>query len=182
MIKKTITSIFIVPTLQVPKGALKNNGFINGYIKDKLSSLDYEEVIFLLFKPSNLNKFKEFLDGEYERTKNVIDDYDYEKGYVVVVYKLDEHFQKDFKLVKQGKYSKTSKIFQSLFPRTVTIFRGTMDKEEFSLQYRIFNKTQDLVDFWEDKLSVDFDDDFEVWEGWDEEKEILNINELKEYI
>ena len=33
-IKKNITSIFMVPTLKVPKDALMSNGFINGYTKD----------------------------------------------------------------------------------------------------------------------------------------------------
>jgi hypothetical protein len=37
-----------------------------------------------------------------------------------------------------------------------------------------------LREFWEEKLGVDFDEEQEVWEGWDEEKEILNINKLKE--
>ena len=32
-VKKNITSIFMVPTLQVPKDALRSNGFINGYVK-----------------------------------------------------------------------------------------------------------------------------------------------------
>ena len=182
MVNKTITSIFIVPTLQIPKGELKGNGFINGYIRDELGELDYEDAVFLLFKPSNIENFKEFLDGEYERTKDVIEDYDYEGGYVVIVYKLDKSFNRDFSLIKKGRYSKTSKQFQKLFPQYVTLKKDGVTKEELSLQYRIFNKTQDLVEFWEDKLSVDFDDDFEVWEGWDEDKEILKINELKQYV
>jgi hypothetical protein len=39
------------------------------------------------FKPDNLEKFKEILEGEYERTKDIIEDYDYADGFVVVVYK-----------------------------------------------------------------------------------------------
>jgi len=178
MIKKTITSIFIIPTLQLPKNALKDNGFVNGYIRDELNELDYKNVAYLLFKPSNIDRFREFLANEYERTKDLIDDYDYEGGYVVVVYKLDDSFNKDFSLIKQGKYSKTSKSFQKLFPETVMISKPTGDKEEKSLQYRIFNKTEDLVKFWEDKLCIDFDEDFEVWDGWEEKNEILNINNI----
>jgi len=179
MIKKTISSIFIVPTLQFQKDCLKDNGFINGYIKDELNELEYENVIYLLFKPSNLDKFREFLADEYEKTKNLIDEYDYEGGYVVIVYKLDEEYEKDFKLIQQGKYSKTSKSFQKLFPQNVIIKTPTGYKEEKSLQYRIFNKTKDLIQFWEDKLCIDFDDDFEVWDGWEETLETLNINKIK---
>ena len=83
----------MVPTLRVPKDALRSNGFINGYIKDEKMQHGYEDPIYLLFKPDNLDKFREFLDGEYERTKSIIEDYDYEDGFVVVVYQLNERFK-----------------------------------------------------------------------------------------
>jgi hypothetical protein len=133
-----------------------------------------------LFKPSDLDKFKEFLDVEYERTKSVIDDYDYEDGYIVVVYKLNTKYSKDFKLVKQSQYSKTSKEFQLLFPKIVKLVKSGVNREEISLQYRVFNKTEDMVKFWEEKLDVTFDPDQEVWHGYNEEDEILNLDKLKE--
>ena len=183
-IKKNITSIFIVPTLKVPKDALKGNGFINGYIKDLRKEDQYEDSIYLLFKPKDLDKFREFLDYEYERTKTVIEDYDYEDGYVVVVYQLDNKYKKDYNLVRQGKYSKTSANFQKLFPKVVKITRNGLHKDEISLQYRIFNKAEDLISFWEEKLEIDFKstfgEDFEVWDGWDESKEILEIDKIIE--
>lgn len=183
-IKKNITSIFMVPTLKVPKDALRGNGFINAYIKDARKEDQYDGCIYLLFKPENLDKFREFLDSEYERTKAVIEDYDYEDGYVVVVYQLNEKYKKDFLLVKEGKYSKTSADFQKLFPKVIKITRNGLHKDEISLQYRIFNKAEDLVSFWEDKLGIDLveivGDDFEVWEGWDESKEILELDKIKE--
>ena len=111
-IKKNITSIFMVPTLKVPKDALRGNGFINAYVKDARREDHYDECIYLLFKPENLDKFREFLDNEYERTKAVIEDYDYEDGYVVVVYQLNKEYIKDFQLIREGKYSKTSPSFQ----------------------------------------------------------------------
>ena len=181
-IKKTITSIFMVPTLGVPRGALVENGFINGYSKDDSKDVQYENSIYLLFKPKNLDKFREFLDSEYERTKAIVDDYDYEDGYVVVVYELDKKFSKDFDLVRKGKYSKTSKPFQALFPKVIKLVRNGLHKDEISLQYRVFNRTEDLVKFWEDKLDVEFDEDQEVWHGYIEEDEVLNIEKLKEYV
>ena len=181
-VKKNITSIFMVPTLRVPKDALRSNGFINGYIKDERIQHDYEDSIYLLFKPDNLDKFREFLDGEYERTKSIIEDYDYEDGFVVVVYQLNERFKKDYELVKQGKYSKTSKAFQSEFPKSVKVIKSGLSKDEISLQLRIFKKSADLVEFWEDKIGITFQDEFEVWEGWDEEKEVLVIDKLKEHV
>jgi len=176
----------MVPTLKVPKDALLSNGFINGYIKDARKEDQYAESIYLLFKPENLDKFREFLDSEYERTKSIIEDYDYEDGYVVVVYKLDGKYEKDFELVKQGKYSKTSKDFQKIFPKIIKIVKNGLHKDELSLQYRIFNKSEDLVEFWQDKLGVDLElivgSDFEVWEGFDESNEILELDKIKEHV
>ena len=183
-IKKNITSIFMVPTLKVPKDALRGNGFINAYIKDNRREDQYKESIYLLFRPTDLDKFREFLDNEYERTKAIIEDYDYEDGYVVVVYQLDNKYKKDYDLVRQGKYSKTSANFQKIFPKIVKITRGGLHKDEISLQYRIFNKAEDLVNFWEEKLGIDLQEvmgnNFEVWDGWDESKEILEIDKIIE--
>ena len=174
----------MVPTLKVPKDALRSNGFINAYIRDDRRDDDYKESIYLLFKPKDLDKFREFLDNEYDRTKTVIEDYDYEDGYVVVVYQLNERYKKDFTLIKQGKYSKTSSDFQKVFPKIIKIVKNGLHRDELSLQYRIFNKAEDLVDFWEEKLGIDLKttvgNDFEVWEGWDEQKEILELDKIKE--
>jgi len=170
----------MVPTLKVPKDALRNNGFINAYIKDNRKEDQYKESIYLLFKPTDLDKFREFLDNEYERTKTIIEDYDYEDGYVVVVYQLNEKFKKDFQLIKQGKYSKTSEDFQKMFPKIIKIVKNGLNRDEISLQYRIFNKAEDLIDFWEEKLGIKFEENYEVWDGFDESKEILELDKIKE--
>lgn len=182
-VKKTITSIFMIPTV-LPITALKDNGFINGYLKDDRKDIQYENAVYVLFKPTDLNRFREFLDSEYERTRNIIEDYDYEDGYVVVVYQLNEKYKKDYQLIKEGKYSKTSKSFQNLFPKSVKIVKSGLSKDEMSLQIRVFAKTIDLIEFWEDKLGINLKDtigeDFEVWEGFDESKEILELDKIKE--
>jgi hypothetical protein len=55
-----------------------------------------------------------------------------------------------------------------------------MKKDEISLQYRVFNKTEDLKEYWEEKLGIEFEDSMEVWQGFIEENEILFIDKLKE--
>ena len=174
----------MVPTLKVPKDALRSNGFINAYIRDDRRDDDYKESIYLLFKPKDLDKFREFLDSEYDRTKTIIEDYDYEDGFVVVVYQLNERYKKDYELIRQGKYSKTSADFQKMFPKIIKIVKNGLHRDELSLQYRIFNKAEDLVDFWEEKLGIDLKltlgTDFEVWEGFSESKEILELDKIKE--
>ena len=181
-VEKTITSIFMLHSLNVDREKFKDNGFINAYIKDELRDIHYENCIYVLFHPKDLDKFREFLDGEYERTKSIIDDYDFTDGFVVVVYELNKKFEKDYELIKQGKYSKTSKEFQKLFPKVIKIVRNGLRKDEISLQYRIFNKTQDLIKFWEDELGVEFDSDQEVWETFHIKRETLNEEKIKNYV
>lgn len=182
-ITKTITSIFMVPTLKIPGRELTKHGFLNGYIKDsqKITEYENENVIFLLFRPKDLVLFQAFLEQEYERTRAIIEDYDYPNGFVVVVYKLNPKYEEDFLLVRQGKYSKTSEAFQKEFSKTVTIKKGGIDSEEISLQYRIFHRTEELIKFWEDKFGVTFSEDQELWSGFDEETETLTEEKLKAY-
>jgi hypothetical protein len=161
---------------------MKEMGFINGYEFDQGQDVPYPNAVYLLFKPKNLHAFREFLDDEYERTTNIIDDYDYGRGFVVVVYKLDKRYLNDFKLVRQGRYSQTSKKFQGEFAKTVKIMRSGSLVEEISLQYRIFNKTPDMVDFWEEKLGCRLPSNQEVWQAYESEKEILTPVKLEEYV
>jgi hypothetical protein len=179
---KTITSIFIVPVFSIGKEKLINNGFVNGFIKDSRRDVQYKDSVYLLFKPEDLDKFRVFLDSEYERTKSIIDDYDYEEGYVVVVYQINPRLLPDIELVKQGKYSQTSSKFQQIFPKIIKINKRGFQRDELSLQYRVFNKTEDLRQFWEEKFDVVFDDDMEVWHGFIEENEILDLDKIKEHV
>lgn len=180
-IKKTITTIFMVPTLKIDRDKLKENGFVNGYCIDKRKDAHYDGCIYLLFKPEDLDKFRSFLDEEYERTKQVIDDYDYEEGYVVVVYKLDNEWNMDFACIREGLYSRTSKEFQNLFPETIIVSRGKkqLPKHEKTLQHRVFEKSDELRDYWEKKIDVVFTDDMELWEGFHLENETLDLDNVK---
>ena len=180
--KKTVTSLFMVPLLKFNRETLREMGFINAYIKDSSADIEYQNAIYLLFKPNNLLDFKQFLEAEYERTTNVIDDYDYKGGFIVVVYRLNSKFAKDIELIKKGQYSRTSKIFQQEFPKIIKIMSTSGLKEEVSLQFRVFNKTKDMTDYWEDKLGVKFTEDQEVWHSFSDEKETLSIEKLAELI
>ena len=181
-VKKTITSIFMIPTLGINREKMKDNGFLNAYSRDGSRDIQYENSIYLLFKPKDFQKFREFLDGEYERTQSLIDDYDYEDGYIVVVYELNSKFKKDFALIREGLYSKTSKEFQALFPKVIKVKIGGLHRDEISLQYRVFNKTEDLKKYWEDKFGMEFEEEWEVWEGFNFENETLNLDKIKENV
>ena len=179
-LKKTITSIFIVPTLKINRDKLKENGYLNGYMSDVRRDVQYENAVYLLFKPDNFDRFREFLVDEYERTNQLIDDYDYEDGFVVVVFTLDEKWKKDFALVREGLYSQTSKEFQDSFPKVIKIIKNGLQRDEISLQFRIFKKTEDLRKYWEDRLDMEFTEDMEVWNGFDIENEVLDLDKIKQ--
>jgi hypothetical protein len=66
-----------------------------------------------------------------------------------------------------------------MFPKVIKIKKNGLHRDEVSLQFRVFNKTPDLIEFWEKKLGITWTDNMEVWDGWDESKEILNIMEIK---
>ena len=57
-IKKTITSVFMVPTLKIDRDELRDNGFINGYVHDAGKDTQYESAVYLLFQPKDLDRFK----------------------------------------------------------------------------------------------------------------------------
>ena len=178
--KITITTMFIVPTLNIDKAELKANGFINGYIYDDRRDIQYENAVYILFKPSDLDKFRKFVDDQMTLDKGIVDDYDYEDGYVVLVYNLNKKFKKDFNLVKEGLYSQTSKSFQNLFPKTIKVERqkGSF-RDETALQHRVFDKSDDLRSYWEDKIDMKFTEEMEVWDGFDPRKETLNLDKIK---
>lgn len=179
-LKRTITSIFIVPTLKIHRDKLKENGYLNGYMSDVRRDVQYENAVYLLFKPDNIDRFREFLDFEYERTKQLVDDYDYENGFVVVVYTLDQKWKNDFKIVKEGLYSQTSQEFQNSFPKIIKIIKNGLHRDEISLQFRIFNKTEDLRKYWEDRLNIEFTETMEVWNGFDIDNEELDLDKIKQ--
>lgn len=177
-IKKTVSSIFMVPTLNIKKDCLKGNGFLNAYSKDGGREDQYQNCVYLLFHPDDTDKFREFLEVEYDRGI-VIDDYDYAEGYVVVVYTLNPRFKRDFDLIRSGKYSKTSVEFQAEFPKTVNVEKNGYTKESASIQSKIFEKSIDLVEFWEDKLGVRFGEDQELWQEFNPDTETLNLEQVK---
>ena len=89
-------------------------------------------------------------------------------------------FRSDYELIKQGRYSETSEKFQNLFPKVIKIVKSGLHKDELSLQFRIFKKSGDLKEYWEEQTGMEFSEHMEVWPGWDEDKETLDLDKIKE--
>jgi len=169
----------MLPTLKINGSKLEENGFINAYIKDVDCQVEYENCVYLLFKPPQMDIFNHFIEDEYIRTKALLHDYDYEDGYVVLVYQLDSKFDEDFKLIRKGLYSKTSESFQKQFKAVKKVVKEGLHKDEITLQHLIFKKADNLRDYWESKIGVSIKEEMEVWEGWSDEKETLDLNKIK---
>jgi len=182
--EKTVTTVFIVPTLNIDREDLYNNKLINGFIAD-VNKEDYyqEDVVFLLFKPNNMDVFRAFLEKEYEINSFIIEDYDYEAGYIVLVYQLNPELKKDIELIKQSKYSKVSDHFKSLFPLRLIDYSDPKRDTTMSIQHLVFDKDKRLLEFWESQLGgEDFamDPNAELWNEFNLKNEILDIETIIE--
>src|SRR5437879_148991 len=94
----TISSIFLVPPLDIKNWSVERleHNFLNAYSKDKDLDVQYENAVYLLFKPKNMNKFQDFVDNQYEENRLILADYDPAPEYVVLVFQLDSYWNKDF--------------------------------------------------------------------------------------
>src|SRR5690606_25446976 len=124
--------------------------FINAYIKDVQREVQYDNAVYLLFKPKNFKVFDYFLEEEYQRSSFLLDDYDYDGGFVVLVYELEQYFKRDWDRIKKGQYSKTSDEFQELFQKVKKIKINGKHRDEVSIAHQIFRKSNDLKEYWED--------------------------------
>ena len=48
------------------------------------------------------------------------------------------------------------------------------------MQFRIFNKTEDLRKYWEDRLDMEFTENMEVWDGFNIDNEELDLDKIKQ--
>lgn len=180
--KKTVTSLFLVPLTGVSKPVLTQQNYINGYSEFNGEHLDYEpHVVYLLFRPKSPVSLQAFIDREYRHQTGLIDDFNLQDGYVVLVYKLKEEFNEDCELVKLGKYSKTSEKYQKCFPDTMIINEGKPNqKRKRTIQRMVFDKDFALLSYWQDKIetNVIYDKNMEVWNTFEIERETLDIDEV----
>lgn len=174
----TATTMFLVPGLGFNIDTIRYRyGFINAYLADVDYDM-YENAVYLLFKPKDMHTFQTFL--ERSEGPRIIDDYDYEGGYVVVVYEFPSEFRQEFKMFMKGKYSQFREKYRVLLPQV----DSKIDKEgnpftEYSLQFMVCHKAKALKDYWEKKLEIELDEEDEYWSVPDIKRETLNIEKIK---
>ena len=177
--KFTSTSLFIVPLLG--KQIISSDEFVNAFIKDEVRGIDYDRGVYILFKVENKDKFEKFLENERGRGARIIEEHDYPKNHVMVVYQYDKKFEKDVEIILSGKFSKTSPMYQSNITETVKVTKMGVTKNITSFQHSIFKKLPEYIDYWKDLygLDINYYQD-EVWHHY-QEREIfdqLKLNKL----
>lgn len=174
--RKNCTTIFLLPGIGHTRQKLLPFGFLSAYLDDVNHEVHYEEAVYLLFKPSDLSGFQKFLEQEYKEPTLIVEDYDYEGGYTVVVYKIDEKYLLEYQLFLQGKYSQFRPEYIARFPTELFIenSEGFMELKH-SLHYHIFNRTKEIKEYWEKKIGEKIPDDMELWSSPDMDKEVLDI-------
>jgi hypothetical protein len=178
--KKTCTTLFLVPGLGLNLENIKKYGFINGFMDDK-DGTHYNYAVYVLFKPLDVPDFQDFLISEYQRAENLIEDYDYQGGFVTLVYRFPEKFRAEYILFKKGKYSRFSQEYIDILPKE----RSGIDSQggqyvEPSLQIRVCTRSKALVEYWEKKLDIKMEPGDELWSIPNLEKETLDISKIRE--
>jgi hypothetical protein len=168
----------LVPSTEILTNSklIKNLGFINAFTSDKYHENDLECPLYLLFQYKDDSQrilLNDFIQGEYE-VGLLIQDYDYPEEHVVLLYTYPDIFKEDYKRIIEGKYSKVSMGFRTLFPETYKEY----GKTKKTLTNHVFNRTPEFQKEREEDLALDpgFLDDVELWEPFDEKREQLDIN------
>lgn len=175
--RKNCTTIFLLPGIGHTRQALLKYGFLAAYLDDINHSVHYENAVYVLFKPENRVLFDSFVTQEHKIGKQIVEDYDYEGGFTVIVYLFAEKFLPEYNLFLQGKYSQFSPEYTRLFPKSVKIKDRELniDVMKSSLQSLIFGRTELIKKYWEKKIGEKLPADMELWSSPDMAKEVLDI-------
>lgn len=188
MIPETITRFFLMPATGLAPNIYIKQGLLNSYsgywefpqtmVEDQSSIT--EHLIFNLYRYKDVDVFREFLEYLYEFDPTICYDFPVENfdDLHITEHALPEKFNQDYLKVKCGQYSRTSREFQALFPKKITTTYQGIKVSDYSFQYQIFNKMDKIKNFWEDEFAIRFDEEDEIWEGFDTKKEYLSKDSL----
>lgn len=178
----TLSTVFLLPGIGHKRRDLLDFGFLNAYLDDVDHDIKYKNGIYLLFKPQYRADINRLINLE-QQSPHFIEDYDYEGGYTVLVYRFNPKYAQEYELFQQGKYSKFSKEYKGLFSKFVTVRDPESGKigDTLSLPYHVFNKTEALREYREEKLGVKLEElgVEEYWSSPTIETETLDINKIR---
>lgn len=177
MTRFNCSTLFLLPVLGIGWRDIKKMGFCNCYLRDE-NKPEYEdmEVVLLLFHNKGNDRFKYFVEKEKARTPLFIDEYDYEEGYIVLVYEFPEELKEDYHRFKRGEYSKFSEQFLKKIPETtpdkveamIPYNDGSFGKtmvQAPAMQHMVITKDNKWIEYLKDQFGHDvpFEDGRELW-------------------
>lgn len=194
-VKYTKTATFLFPLLEVPKAVFTcrvqtatgytkfTNRFLNAYCANThVNKFNDENYIFLAIKNYRDVEFDTFY-SKLTSFSNYVDSYDY-NDCLISVFKPTETTLEDFKLVKQGLYSKVSS-----YGRGLILDNCFWSGKSNETVIKILNRDIELKNAWEKALSsnpekiIDVDlGNQEVWSKINIEQETLNKDVLNTFI
>jgi len=175
--KMTISNLLIVPILGIPRKILDQHGLINSYLYNKEEEQQMDYVIHLLFFPSNMEEFNDFLEKQRMDGREIIQEKDFNNGLILITFPLTKDFDDDYKKIWKGEYSKISYKYRLKVPAVIDSYDVFGRKSStMSLQHRIFNKEQELKKEWEDEFNMALDSTQELWRKPSVENETFDIN------
>lgn len=171
------SQLFVMEILRIDPMDLIKNRFLGSFFYNDEADVEYKDCLHLLFHPENYEIFYNFIEHEQSRGANILDEFDYEDGYIILVYKIPEKFIPDVEIVKLGKYSTVSKEYKSKFAAKIT----NGNEEFLSISRLVFDKSNILKEYWEEEFDVQFTKNQEFWRKMKKEEETFSLQKLKEY-
>jgi hypothetical protein len=171
-VKKSKTTLFLLPLLQLDWFELQENGFVNAYLGDDDYEIICDNHLFLLFNPYKFTVgFENFCQKLRDNPLFSLE-YDcpnYENGKVMFVFGIPSEYQHILPNFKKGEYSKMDKRYvNKFFPKYID--------SKVSIRWKVFYKDPSLKAFWEEKLAVEIAADKELWDIPEANEEVLNYN------
>lgn len=179
------SGMFLLPGLEFPNKEYVDFGLENCYLFcPEIGKSNEKEIhLYLLFQP----KTKEEKE-EYEKQENFINDsileiYELDDDYILLVVVFPDKFKKDFSLFMEGRYSEFTKEYKKLFEGVTEVIRKVSNQlvpfQDNSLAFKIINRIKSFKDLYKRSYNVELQDNEEWWKAWDMDKEILNLENFK---
>lgn len=165
--EKTLSFAYLLPLVNKEINS-KKNGIINVYLFDinNPDKINYDYLFILV----DSFIFKSYLDNDY-----IIDKYEVDDNYYMLVVKLPESYKADIKLIVNGKYSK----IQNDTKRLILNYHNLKPHHKL---YKVLYKVKEYKEEIENNLNVKLSNTQELGEIFDLHKETYtNLIKEKEY-
>lgn len=167
-IAETISTVFLLPGIEIKnniKDQFYNFGFKNTFLTCPPLTYPFE-VLFLLFKPVDIDLDFIRFGEELHRNPNFLETIDGGGNKVLFVYRIPKRYRHDYQLFLQGKYSKTSADFKKCFVmeqfKLDANGKPVLEKgryvKEYTDFYHIFNRTDFIKSIWNERLGYSEND------------------------